>query len=376
MREDRNLWLKAMRAIAEPVLRHAADGTLKTAMPLRGADLRGKEECSYLEALGRTLCGVAPWLALKDPPDSEKALQKEWQELARSAITRATNPNDDAYLPFSTAPQQLVDAAFLAQGILRAPKELFDKLDDGAKRNLIAAMESTRGTKPYFCNWLLFSAEIEAFLHRVGRPFDAMRVDYAIRQHEQWYLGDGVYGDGPRFAWDYYNSYVIHPMLCDLAAEFAGGEWEPFFEKMRARSARFASHQERMIMPDGSYPVIGRSSAYRFGAFHALAQCALNGNLPCDLSPAAVRCGLTKVIERVTSAKIFDENGWLQIGITNEQPGIGEGYISTGSLYLCCAVFLPLGLPETDPFWSDPSERTSQEKIWNGEDIPCDHAQA
>ena len=43
-----------------------------------------------------------------------------------------------------------------------------------------------------------------------------MRVDYALRQHEQWYKGDGVYGDGPEFHWDYYNSFVIQPMLLDV----------------------------------------------------------------------------------------------------------------------------------------------------------------
>ncbi len=26
-----------------------------------------------------------------------------------------------------------------------------------------------------------------------------MRIDYAVRQHEQWYKGDGTYGDGPDF---------------------------------------------------------------------------------------------------------------------------------------------------------------------------------
>ena len=43
-----------------------------------------------------------------------------------------------------------------------------------------------------------------------------MRVDYALRQHDQWYKGDGAYGDGPTFHWDYYNSFVIHPMLLDV----------------------------------------------------------------------------------------------------------------------------------------------------------------
>ena len=57
---------------------------------------------------------------------------------------------------------------------------------------------------------------MEAALQGAWRPWDRLRVDYALRQHEQWYKGDGAYGDGPSFHWDYYNSFVIHPMLVDV----------------------------------------------------------------------------------------------------------------------------------------------------------------
>ena len=57
---------------------------------------------------------------------------------------------------------------------------------------------------------------VEAGLAALGADWDATRVDYAVRQHEQWYKGDGAYGDGPAFHWDYYNSFVIQPMLVDV----------------------------------------------------------------------------------------------------------------------------------------------------------------
>jgi hypothetical protein len=53
---------------------------------------------------------------------------------------------------------------------------------------------------------------------------------------------------------------------------------------------------------------------------------------------------------------------------------LGESYISTGSLYLCAAVFLPLGLKATDAFWSAPAEDWTSRRIWRGEDAPADHA--
>jgi len=44
-----------------------------------------------------------------------------------------------------------------------------------------------------------------------------MRVGSAISHHQQWYRCDGIYGDGPEFHCDYYNSFVIQPMLVDIA---------------------------------------------------------------------------------------------------------------------------------------------------------------
>ena len=76
-------------------------------------------------------------------------------------------------------------------------------------------------------------------------------VDYAVRQHEQWYLGDGTYGDGPELHWDYYNSFVIQPMLLDIVDTFAS-EFSDFQEiraRIVRRAQRYAAVQERLIAP-------------------------------------------------------------------------------------------------------------------------------
>src|SRR5204863_7466797 len=157
--------------------------------------------------------------------------------------------------------------------------------------------------------------------------WDRTRVDYALRQHEQWYKGDGAYGDGPEFHWDYYNSFVIHPMLVDVLAA-CGDEspaWKEIAAREQARATRYAAVQERLIGPDGSFPPIGRSIAYRCGAFHLLAQTALRRALPDGVSPAQVRSALTAVIRRSMEAPgTFDADGWLRIGFCGHQSGIGE----------------------------------------------------
>jgi hypothetical protein len=273
-----------------------------------------------------------------------------------------------------------VDAAFLAHGIVRAPKALRDALDPTTRRQLVAALESSRVITPGFNNWLLFAAMVEAALAALGASWDRLRVDYAIRQHEQWYKGDGLYGDGPTFHWDYYNSFVIQPMLLDVLATCGDTlpAWQAMTPRMTERARRYAAILERLIAPDGTFPAIGRSIAYRCGAFQLLAQMALRRALPDEVSPAQVRGALTAVIGRtlIQPPGTFDANGWLQIGLAGHQPGVGETYISTGSLYLCSVGLLPLGLPPADPFWAAPFTPWTSMRAWGGQPFPIDHALA
>jgi len=93
------------------------------------------------------------------------------------------------------------------------------------------------------------------------------------------------------------------------------------------------------------------------------------------VSPAQVRGALTAVIRRSIEAPgTFDDAGWLRIGFAGHQPGVGERYISTGSLYLCATGLLALGLPAADPFWTDPPQPWTSQKAWSGQPFPIDHA--
>ncbi|MGN1121166.1 MAG: DUF2264 domain-containing protein [Eubacteriales bacterium] len=367
----RQYWIDTMLRIAMPVLLALAEERLKEIMPVEQEhpDCH-RENYTYLEALGRTLMGIAPWLENRVglSPD-EEILRERTSQTARAAITHAVCPTSPDFMNFSEGMQPIVDAAFLCQGLLRAPCQLYEALDNDTKRALIHALKATRTRKPAPSNWLLFSAMIEAFLFKAGEAdWDPMRIDYALRQHMQWYKGDGVYGDGSEFHCDYYNSFVIQPMLADVL-EAVGDcypDWAQLKPAVQKRFAHYATILENIIAPDGSYPVVGRSSTYRFGAFQVLAQAALSGSHEPCLSPAQIRCALSAVIRRVMDGEPFDENGWLRIGVYGHQPQLGEPYISTGSLYLCTAVFLPLGLAPSHPFWNDPDCDWTSKKIWSG----------
>ena len=375
--ETRLPWLEAMWKIAGPVLESAARGALKQELPVPFHQDRAPY--APLEAFGRTLCGVAPWLELEGLTGEEAARQQQWRAWAVEGLERAVDPASPGRMAFDLPGQTLVDAAFLSHALLRAPRQLAGKLVPKAKEHLISALKATRATNPCRTNWLLFSAMVESALRLLGcADFDRMRIDYAVRMFQLWYKGDGVYGDGEPFHADYYNSFVIHPMLLDILAANPDLEqdYPALYRLALDRAARYGAILERLIGPDGSYPVVGRSITYRFGAFQLLSQLALQHRLGGEgPSPAQVRCGLTAVLRRVMTAPgLFDASGWLQPGVYGLQPNLAEGYINTGSLYLCCAFFLPLGLPDSDPFWAMPDEPWTAKRVWEGSAVPIDHS--
>ena len=372
---DRLYWIQMLECLSLPVLTNLAKGTLRQKMPIEGAAKTSRH--GLLEITGRLLAGIAPWLERQNTDPDEMALHARLGRLAREALKAGADPESPDYFSATSEVHHIVDGAFLAHAIVRAPDSLYLQLDPVTQQNLIHIFKLIRQYKPYFNNWLLFSAMIETALFKMGADYDPMRIDYAIRQHEQWYLGDGTYGDGPEFHWDYYNSFVIQPMLIDIVEVMSQerGDWRPFREAIVQRAQRYAAVMERLIAPDGSFPAIGRSLAYRFGAFQLLSQIALRRELPVELPPAQVRSALTAVIHRTMDAPgTFTDDGWLTIGLAGHQPGLGEDYIFTASTYLCATGLLALGLPPEDPFWRDPAVPWTAQRIWSGQDHPLDHA--
>ncbi len=378
--EDRAYWLQVLQRVSNPVLEAIAGQQLHARMPVEiapGGDLAARRQSTGLEAFGRLLSGIAPWLELAGTMGAEATLQGRYRELARAGMQHGTDPASPDYLNFGSTGQSLVDTAFLALAVVRAPIQLYKELDPATQRRFVKALLATRTILPGRSNWLLFSAMIEACLCAIGEDWDRMRVDYALQQHEQWYVGDGMYGDGPHFHWDYYNSFVIQPMLLNIldAVEKGSTAWASLRPAILARAQRYATIQERLISPEATFPAIGRSLAYRFGAFHHLAEISLRRQLPEGTAPEQVRPAMTAVMRRMIEMRgTFDAAGWLTIGFAGHQPSIGEPYISTGSCYLCAAAWLPLGLGASDPFWSTPAKPWTAQLIWGGEDVKPDHA--
>ena len=75
---DREFWVETMDKIARPVISNLAEGSLRQNMPFESlSDDPLRKEVSYLEAFGRTMCGIGPWLALGSDESPEGQLRAD-----------------------------------------------------------------------------------------------------------------------------------------------------------------------------------------------------------------------------------------------------------------------------------------------------------
>lgn len=376
---ERKNWCELFYRMARPVLEPMSRDQLKSRMKVEYSPVwDGRDNgVAYMEAFGRLFAGLAPWLAL--PPDNteEGRMRKELQTWLLAAHTHAVNPSSKDYLTWHKEGQPLVDAAFIAHGFLRAPAQCWMPLDAGTKKRYVEHFISLRRVRPPYNNWLLFSAIIEAFLFSIGEAYDAFRIDQALRKQEEWYAGDGWFKDGPVFHFDYYNSYVIHPMLLDILGTMRvqGKQVEDQYELALRRMQRYAEGLERLISPEGSFPAFGRSVTYRLGAFQPLSQLALMDRLPENVSRGQVRAALSAVMTRMFNVKgNFNQEGYLTLGFAGHQPSLADTYSNSGSMYLTSLGFLHLGLPANHSFWTDPAADWTARKAWSGQAFKKDFA--
>ena len=369
-----------MDIIAKPVIESLANNQLKELMPVslsKTIDYSvSRKKVAYLEAFARTLSGIAPWLNSNSGDSDEQLLREKYRKWSLKAIENAVNPECKDYLIWQGG-QALVEAAYFAIAFIRCPW-LWENLGEMVRVNVVTVLLITQNTVPVYTNWILFSGMIETFFCRYGLKYDKLRIEYGVREFmEHWYVGDGMFSDGMPFHLDYYNSFVIQPLLSTIfdVINLESDNYLRYQERFDLISMRYAEILERMINLDGSFPVLGRSITYRSGVFHHLANMSLKKRLPDSLKPAQVREALNATIGKTLRAPgTFDSNGWLKIGLCGEQPDLANFYITTGSLYMCMNVFLPLGLPNSDVFWHSPAEQWTSAKIWNGVDGMSDRA--
>ena len=380
---DRQYWCSLAYKMAQPVLENMAKGELQKNMQTEFSpsfDNRNKKVL-YMECFGRLMAGVAPWLTLPDDATAEGKQRKQLREWALASYKNAVDPQSPDYLCWGIGGQNLVDAAYIAESFLRAYDTLWKPLDEVTKKRYLKEFAKLRHIDPPYTNWLLFSSTIESFMAKAGGDFDEYRVNSACRKVEEWYVGDGWYADGPVFAFDYYSSYVFHPMYLETLQAMVDAkvnsrlDYQKYYDRELRRCQKYSIILERFISPEGTFPAFGRSIPYRMATMQPLALMAWYQTLPKDLSNGQVRAALTKVLHRMFDQQNnFNEKGYLSIGFCgNSQKNVADWYTNNGSLYMTTLAFMPLGLPADHPFWTDAAQPWTQVKAWNNQQFPKDH---
>lgn len=397
-KSDREVWVEQLYQMAAPVLSAMAEGRLQEEMSLEKGTLElsptwdGRDKkVSYMEAFGRLMAGLAPWLSLPDDDSAEGAMRKQLREWALKSYANAVDPDSPDYLGWQSGGQTLVDAAYVVESLYRGFDALWMPLDSLTKARYVKELQGLHRYDPPYTNWLLFVAMEECFLYYIGAPYDSYRIHLALNKVEEWYVGDGWYSDGPAFSFDYYNSYVIQPMYAEclemIKARNPREGWltkgmgdlggvQNRYKQVIRRMQKFGVILERLISPEGTYPVFGRSIPYRMAVFQPLAQLAWREQLPDELTDGQVRAGLTAVMKQMfcrPGMSNFNEGGFLTIGFVGHHPNVADWYTNNGSLYMTSLAFLPLGLPADHPFWTAPAEKWTSKKAWDGDDFPKDH---
>ena len=383
-KSDREYWTEQAYKMAQPVLENMARGELQKNMITEFSpsfDNRNRKVV-YMETFGRLMAGIAPWLALPDDDTAEGKQRKQLREWALAAYKNSVDPASPDYLVWGASGQNLVDAAYIAESFIRAYDALWVPLDDVTKQRYLTEFKKLRKIEPPYTNWFLFSSTIESFIAKVTqrKDYDDFRVMMTIRKVEEWYVGDGWYADGPVFAFDYYSSYVFHAMYLETLQNMIDAkantrlEYQKYYDRALKRAQKFSIILERFISPEGTFPVIGRSTPYRLAAMQPLALMAWYQKLPKDLTNGQVRAALTAVLHRMMDHQNnYNEGGYLTIGFCGHQPETADWYTNNGSLYMTSLSFMPLGLPADPPFWTSQAEPWTQVKAWGGQPFPKDH---
>ncbi|WP_440422721.1 DUF2264 domain-containing protein [Prevotella merdae] len=376
---DRQVWADLCYKISQPVLENMSKGNFQKDFPLElSPTWDGRDtKVAYLETFARLMAGISPWLALPDDGTPEGKQRKQLHEWAIQAYKNAVDPNSPDKITWLTnTSQPLCDASYLVESFMRAPEATWGQLDEVTKKRYIEGLKSLRTIRPAYNNWLLFRAMVEVFFMSIGEDVDEYALSVGLQKMSEWYLSDGWYSDGPEYAMDYYNSYVMHPMMVEVVEMCKKHKFSTpiSLELAVKRMNRFNTILERFISPEGAYPAVGRSVIYRMGAFQTLAMSAWKYGLPKDLTNGSVRSALTCVMKRMFAVDgNFDDKGYLRLGFAGHQPNLANYYSNNGSLYMTSLVFMPLGLPADHPFWTAPAEPWTSQKAWSGQEFPEDY---
>ena len=293
-----------------------------------------------LEGFARPLWGIAP-LAAGGGDFAHWALYRE-------GLSHGTDPeHPDYWGDIGDIDQRQVELAAIGFALRMARPQLWNPLDEAAKRRVAAYLISGREHKFVDSNWKFFRVMIDLGLLHCGVTVDPAGRETYLDDLERFTLGNGWYRDGAIRSADHYIPFAFHFYGLVYAALSEDAERAT---RYRERAAEFARSIRHWYAADGAALPFGRSLTYRFahaGFWGALAFAGVEA-----LPWGQIKGYYLRNLRWWARQPIFDRDGVLSIGYGYPNLLMSESYNSAGSPYWAMKAFLPLALPETHPFWS------------------------
>lgn len=286
---------------------------------------------------------------------SEDARPNLFERLA-DGLAAGTNPqHPEAWPTIGHHDQTLVEATAIAMGLHWSRPQLWDRLPDRTRTQLVDWLSGARGKWCADNNHVLFGATVQAFLASVGADHEGAVIDGALARIDEWYVGDGWYSDGKGRRFDHYNAWTFHlypfiieQLLSDVPAHAAGAS--ATFDVYRSRLRMFLDDYQHLFDASGSAVLQGRSLIYRWGMAAPFWMGELQGVSP--LPPGRTRRLASGMLSGFADAGVLD-SGVLDLGWKRPAPDLLQSYNAPGSPLWASKGFLGLLLPPEHPVWQD-----------------------
>ncbi len=304
------------------------------------------DSTALLEGMSRLLWGLAPQAAGAAEARSGKA-----SDAAILRIVEGLAAGSDPESPFywgvgGDRDQRYVEMAAVALSLLIAPATFWEPLSAKAKADLAAWLATINGVELPPTNWEFFRVLVNVALMRVGRSWNAQRLDAGLAAVDALYREDGWYQDETNY--DLYNPFAFH-FYGLVYARLMENEDPGRCARYRERARLFAAQYLPWFASDGTSVPFGRSLGYRFAATAFFSACTFAGE---EVLPwGQVKGIILRNLRWWFSQPIFDHEGLLSIGYAYPNLISAEQYNAPGSPYWAFKTYLLLALPAGHPFW-------------------------
>lgn len=338
-----------------------------------GNRLLSEQAAQRFEGLARSLFIAAP--LIHNDPDTEICgfnLREYYSRLILRSCTKGDsvyvcNYNDLLDLAHSSDMhstfQQTVETCALVICLDICREEIWNGYT-AAEKNIIADFLLSYahvGTVPQ--NWRLFNMLVMAFLYKEGYEINKN----VMLEHAQAVLGyyaqNGWYRDGHSF--DYYSCWAFN-VYAPIWNNWYGYENEHYLAKaFEKNSNELMKTYPDFFDRDGFTNMWGRSSVYRNAAVSPLSE-----NITLEVSE--VNAGLARRIASGSLLQFFTrddflDNGIPTMGFYGQFTPLIQGYSCAESAYWLGKAFLCLALPADSPFWTEPENNGSWDRLRKNE---------